>query len=202
MFAFIIAFPLICIYIFGWLNKWFYYAVIICVIVLLVLAMQKKFIYQDDILTNVIYNGKVSEVIVAPFQVWLTWAKHPFSNIITSFAFLFCFILVKFFYYKKDIEVIYSLMLLVISLLVFFLLAESGPRFKHGNFYWQIPISLLIVNMVFIKKILFFPFKESSLILSLRRLFIQNKLIMLFYSMQFISGIVYLVNIVVKKNYF
>jgi len=202
LFAFIIAFPLICFVKFGFLNKYFLFAGASVVLILLCLFLQKQLIYTStNSLDKLIYGAKESHVIVAPFRVWLLWTNHPALSIFSSFAFVFSFIILKYKVYKSDIEVWYSIMLLVVSLFVFFLFAESGPRLYHGNFYWQIPVSMLIINMVFVKKILSGSSVNNFSGLSLWALFRCNKIICSLYLLQFISGLCYLSHILITKSY-
>lgn len=201
LFAFIIVFPIISLYKFGRKNMWFIISVIVCTILFILLIVQKNVIYQNGNLDRLVYGGAISQVIIAPFKVWLSWAQHPFMNILTSFLFVLSFIILKFHTYKKDLEILYALGLLLVSLSIFFIFAESGPRFNHGNFYWQIPITFLIVNMVLIKNI-FLPFlKEHINWLTLRKVSTPNKWILFFYSLHFISGIYYMVRILLEKSY-
>src|SRR6185437_8684315 len=88
LFAFIVAFPFICMYEFGLFNKWFYYVAFICLLILCALFFQKNLIYHNSELDKLIYNDEKSKIIIAPFKVWLAWSKYPISNFLTSFVFI------------------------------------------------------------------------------------------------------------------
>jgi hypothetical protein len=202
LFAFGVAFPIICIVRFGWDQKWFLYTILLSVIILICLIVEKDIIYQNNVLNKLVYKGETSKIIIAPFKVWLRFAFHPFIYFLTSFLFIFSFIVIKFSKIKKDVEILYSLLLLTISLFIYFMLAESGPRFFHSNFYWQIPISMLIINMVMLKK-LFIPYTRSeSNKITLKIISLQDKLLLFIYSLHFVSGVYYTLRILIEKTYY
>lgn len=203
LFAFIVAFPLICLFKFGFTQKYFWYTVLLSSGILLALLVQKNIIYQNAaLLDKFLYKSEPSKVIIAPFQVWLLWTKYPIVNFLSSFLFLLSFALLKFRQFKRDIEIGYAVALLLVSLTIFFTIAESGPRFFHGNFYWQIPISLLIVHMVFLKKLLIPYFKEKVNISLIKKISSADKIILLFFASQLFSGLLYTLKIILTKNYY
>jgi hypothetical protein len=203
LFAFVVVFPLICLFQFGLTQKYFWYTLILSASILLALLLQKNIIYQNAaLLDKFLYNSETSKVIIAPFQVWLLWTKYPIINFFSSFLFLLSFVLLKFRHLKRDIEIGYALALLVVSLIIFFTLAESGPRFSHGNFYWQIPITLLIINMVFLKKLLTPYFEEKINIALIKKFSTVDKIILLVFASQFLSGLLYTLKIIFTKNYY
>ena len=201
--AFIVVFPIVCLMKFGWSSKYLLYTIILCMLTFISLIVEKKIIYNsNNALDKLIYNSEESHIIIAPFKVWLLWTKQPVLDIFSSFAFVISFLIIKYRHFKPNIEILYSLMLLLVSLLVFFIFAESGPRLHHGNFYWQIPISMLIVNMVLLKNLITGKRCAIDNSLNLMNVFKENKVIGVFYFLQFISGIFYMVKIVVTKNYY
>jgi hypothetical protein len=202
LFAFAVAFPMICMARFGWNKKWFLFTVLLSVIIVVCLMVEKNIIYQNKVLDKLIYKGETSHIVIAPFEVWMRFAFHPLIYFVTSFLFIVSFILIKFSKIKNDLEIVYSFLLLVISLFIYFMLAESGPRFFHSNFYWQIPISMLIINMVMLKK-LFIPYTRSlSKKITLKMFSLQDKLLLLIYSLHFISGVCYTIRILIEKTYY
>lgn len=201
LFAFLVVFPIICLYQFGW-RKWFFYSVLLSVIIIICLAIEKSIIYQNNPLDQLVYKGEISKIIIAPFKVWLSRTKHPFVNLLVSFLFFISFAILKFRSIKKDREFIYSFSLLLTSILIYFIFAESGPRFSHGNFYWQIPISILIMDMVMLKRIIIPYVKIEPNEQSLKIISQPDKWLLFIYLFHFISGIYYILRILIEKNYY
>lgn len=202
LFSFVIVFPLASFYKFGWLKKWSWSAVVVCILIFASLILQKYLIYQQDsLLDKLVYGGKSSNIIIAPFQVWLSYAKNPLWALLSSFVFLLSYIVLNFRRFIHDLELLYCFLLLAISLVIFFILAESGPRFLHANFYWQIPIAILIMNMTVLSKIIFPYINKSESRFSFKKLFFKDKVVLSFYLLHFISGIYYVGNILLNKSY-
>jgi hypothetical protein len=201
LFSFLIVFPVVCLYKFKW-TKWFYYSALLSLIILLLIIAEQRILYHYNPLDRLWYHGETSKIIIAPFKVWLVFAKHPIFNLFSSFLFIIGFILLKYQLVKRDIEILFALSLLFISLLIYFTLAESGPRVNDGNFYWQIPISLLIVYMLLIKKI-FSSYKFlNSKYISISTILFTDKILLLFYSFQFLSGIYYAFRLIHSRNFY
>ena len=203
LFSFVIAFPLICLLKFKF-KKWFFFSLLLSLIIVVALAIEQRILYNNNPLDKLWYQGEPSKIIIAPFKVWLVFAKYPIVNILSSFLFVIGFIILKFKFIKHNLEIIYALSLLCISLIIYFTLAESGPRFMDGNFYWQIPVSLLIVYMVMIKYI--FTSKGNdvfkSRFLKIRSILFKEKILILLYSIQFLSGIYYAFRLILSKNFY
>lgn len=201
LFPFVIVFPLISLLKFGISKRLFWYTVGTALIIFVCMMWQKQVIYKSSVLDKLIYNSSESKVYLAPFRVWLSWTKNPAWSIISSFLIVISFALLKFREYKKDIDVIFAFLLVLFSLLIFFVLAESGPRFNHGNFYWQIPISIFILHMVLIKKLIFQPEYVQNGHVNIAKVLKNNILISFCYAVQFISGLIYTGRIIVEGNY-
>jgi len=89
-----------------------------------------------------------SSIQFAPFKVWFTFTKIPIGSLIVSFAFPVAF--TSFFLSKvknKDFF-FFSWLLVGVSLLEFFLFAETGSKTVHGNFFWGTIPSLYILFLV------------------------------------------------------
>ncbi len=112
------------------------------------LLIEKYLIFSWDPVLDKLYTpSEKSQVVFNPFKVWLNFTQEPIFDILTSFPLLFAVLII---WRKKVFESLlfsFSLVLLFFALLVFFLLAESGFREFHGNFYWQIPIALFLCNL-------------------------------------------------------
>jgi hypothetical protein len=203
LFPFLIVFPLICLYKFQW-TKWFYYSLLLSIIITIGIGIEQRILYNNNPLDKLWYHGESSKIIIAPFKVWLLFAKYPLVDIASSFLFVIGFIFFKFKSLKHNMEIIYALSLLAISLVIYFILAESGPRFMDGNFYWQIPFSLLIVYIMMLKNIFHSKvnrtfkskYKEVLFILT------KEKILFILYSFQFLSGIYYAFRLINSKNFY
>lgn len=191
LFPFIIVFPLYVFWSFKNINKAVVVSLSISLIILTVILVEKYFIYSG---ANWIYNTDTSaKVVLAPFQVWRILSHNMPLSFATSFILLFYILIFYSDLTIKKLNFQYALTLLVVSLLIFFLLAETGKRLPHGNFFWQIPISVLICYLIFLRNIL----NESNFqIKGLRFYFLQ--LILLLY---FVSGILYYVRFVFLGYY-
>lgn len=202
LFAFVVVFPIICLYKFGWNRNWFLYSIFLSGTILICLVIEKNIIYQNNPLDKLWYEGKSSKIIIAPFKVWLIYAKHPLLNILTSFLFLISFLFLKFRKAVTDIDILYSFSLLIISLIIFFTFAESGPRFTDANFYWQIPCSLFLANLVVLKKVVVPYLFKSDCKLKIKNISFTDKFLLFFYSLHVLSGVYYTLRIIVERNYY
>lgn len=124
------------------------------VIAMLIIIFQKELIYE----TESVYSGNAS-VVLAPFKVYNAW--HGFSlckllvffliSLITSVLFPL-FVLIKKGIKRNDLTAIYTWVSYFGAILIFILFAETGERWAHGNFFWQIVPSTFILFLVAVKK--------------------------------------------------
>lgn len=82
------------------------------------------------------------EVVWFSDLMWNGTPGHMFVKLFRSFAFALVVIVLA--YRRKDkktdINMVFSIMLYVVSLVVFSMFKETGPRAGHGNFGWAIPM--------------------------------------------------------------
>lgn len=94
----------------------------------------------------------------------------------------------------NNIVYIYTILLTSLALLIYAVLFETGPRFLHGNFYWQIvPCSWLLyfITIIYLSK----DIKQSGFTL-------KNKILTAIYTIHVLFGILYLARIIIKHYCF
>ena len=171
----------------------------IVVLGLLIIFFTKYLVYEYSKLDQVFYQSSKSKIVIAPFKVWFTWVNHPIISILSSFS---IFIIAFFHWGKKLIkepDIILSCFVLLCALLIFFLFAESGPRFTHMNLYWQIPISFFCLLCAVTKHLYQRLYLENCKDF-LKKSF-KEKLLISSYLIHFASGIFYVFKILLLKNY-
>ncbi len=134
-------------------------------------------------------------VITTPFEALLLWIPIWFIPI--SFFLSLTLPIFSMFVFKEIIKYkpfTYSLALTIVGITISAFLMESGPRSYHGNFMWQniICTFLLMLSTVsfLTPKFLNGNIKSKKTRLSLSLFFIHS-----------LSGILYLIKIVVSSNY-
>ncbi len=120
----------------------------------LILMIEKYLIYiWDPVLDRLYTEQEQSRVVFDPLKIWLHFSKEPVFDFLTSFPLLIGFLLLWHRRAFGSSMFVFSLLLLFFALLVYFLLAESGYREFHGNFYWQIPIALFVCNLSIVHQV-------------------------------------------------
>lgn len=155
-------------------------------------AVLKRMIYTNGEIDRLLYGGENTQIVVAPFEVWLFWTDQPILDITSSFLFLILFMV---FYLKSimnDWHFQYAFLLGVAGLIVFWTFAESGERFAHGNFYWQIPICLFIIYLVLIKHWIQMVDVKSTLVKTIKAFRKPDLILLLVFSLHVVSGGIYL----------
>lgn len=125
---------------------------------LLMGVLSQKWLLYDNTPGNipVFTLASSSKIVVAPFQVWEFYSENKLLELLTSFLFL---IVASILYGKKlvkDYQFIFTLLMVFGSVLIFLTIAESGGRMFDANFYWQVPISMFLLNMVIVKHLIRF----------------------------------------------
>jgi hypothetical protein len=204
LFAFIPTFPLMFLFFEKKINIKTIYSLLISLIAFILLVFLKIIIYNVGEMDNIIYSQK-SEIIIAPFKVFLLYTNNILFDVVSSF--LFHVVIISFLYKKlmKDYHFIFAIALVLISLIIYFLLAEAGPRFKHGNFYWQVPISMFILNMVLTKHLIFFLYQKQTKTINCKKLnslFFKKIILTLLFLIHFFSGVFYLFRLIWHHKYY
>lgn len=190
-FIFAIGFPLFTLYKLGW-SKYFWKVSIIVSIGILFIFFQYLLIYKLGIGYERINNER-DKIALMPFVVWKTYTGNYWFMItafLTSLAFpVFSALLSLKKLIRSDFW-IYSVILQFIAIVLFILLAESGPRIVHGNFYWQ---------CVFASYILFLTTLINLFQLSIKKN--QKRFLLLIFSGHVLSGVVYFVKMIAFHSY-
>lgn len=125
-------------------------AFVYTVIVALMLLGMHGIVYEmamDDLQ----YPGERASVVLAPFKVWLQWTSTPLMRALASVAFVLACLIRDPRVVLRSLPVRYALILFLVAAAIFILIAESGPRQEHGNFYWQVPIALLVLHIALVQ---------------------------------------------------
>lgn len=106
-----------------------------------IVAAEYYYLFELGILDQVLYEGRKSEVIVAPFRVWALFSERKTLDFLASVAFPLSLVIV----YRRRVwsnrVFMYSTATFLIALIVLILFAEQGPRLRHFNFLWQAIVS-------------------------------------------------------------
>jgi hypothetical protein len=186
LFCFIPSFPLFILIQEKKISRKFLSATGISVVLFVVILIEKFLIFHWDPMNEQLYpESEKSQVVIAPFKVWLYFSDQPIFDFLSSFPLLVVFL----FFWKKSAFrshfFSFSLLNLFFALLVYAVFAETGFREYHGNFYWQIPIALFLNNLS-ICLIVVKQYFETSKISNLRFYVLFGV-----FSLQAILGLIY-----------
>lgn len=112
------------------------------------------------------YTGTGASIVLAPFTVWNLYSNNITLSILISNLFVLSFMVLGF--KHVSLKSWFSILMLVISILIFALFAESGPHLNHGNLGWSYliaqPIAYLFVIIDFVNNYsTITPFKKNVL---------------------------------------
>jgi len=169
------------------ISREFFIKIVPIVIGFVLVAIQYYLIYK----LNLGYV-RTSGVVVAPFLVWKTYIPLGYIPFAVLTSFLFPIAYFSLYEFKLDLLRRYSVYLVIASVLIFILLAETGIRLLHGNFYWQNVISTYILMMVLLIETIRQFLKRDN------KNKLKTKILLLVYGVYVISGIVYLFRLVIK----
>jgi len=134
--------------------------------------------------TNVYSDSNESKIIVDFMGVWSLYTPNAMGSIIVSYLFpLAVLFLVP---SKTSNAYLLALLLNIVSVLMFALFAESGPRYEHGNFGWSQQIVIQILFLVSIVELI-----KKYNVLSSWRLYILSITL----SLHVVSGVFYVIKI-------
>jgi len=190
-FVFCIAYPLMLIRFFGF-RKQFWINISPVVIGAVLLAIEYYAIYRLGY--SNLYAEK-SSVVVRPFMVWLLFTHHIGVAFLSSVLFPLAVTVL----YWRDIRdsslLQYSGLSFLIAVVIFCLLAETGPRLTDGNFLWQCIVCnyilFLVAAVLFLEKIYAGGMSRWKM-----------GLISSLYVLHFLSGVGYLMKVFATKEFF
>lgn len=158
LFCFIPVFPVFSFLAKGVRSPFFKSSLLISFSLLALIWVEKYLIYSFDPIVVQDYTSlEQPQIKIQPFKIWLHYAFEPIWDFISSFLLSLVFFV---FWGKqafKKVDFSFSFALLIVALLIFFLFSETGFRQWHANFYWQIPITLLIHQVLMTKFVLELP---------------------------------------------
>lgn len=114
----------------------FYYFVILLTVISIILY---------GMFSNKYHTGSGSSIILAPFKVWSLYTNNIFLSLLIGNLFVISFVVLAF--KHVSLKSWFSILMLVISILIFALFAESGPQLTHGNLSWSYCIAQLIAYL-------------------------------------------------------
>lgn len=135
-FVFIIVYPVFLLFKYK-LKREFWVAMIPPLFGIVLLMIEFFFIYKYDSNTK-----NASSVVLKPLYSYTLESKLwqlPVS-LIFSLLFPIAYSIVKYRKIKNSVLLWFTLFSVIVAVLVYLLLAETGPREIHGNFYWQVII--------------------------------------------------------------
>lgn len=162
---------------------------------LAIILLEKILIYNVNPIESHLETGVLDGIGIRPFYLWLYYSESLFWDLVSSFLFPFFFIL---FYFKtliKDPHGVFAGLLIVVALLIFFTLVETGPRMTDGNFFWQVILTLFMGYLVLTKHLLNLCFGMSGGLRTERRLNYKNILLLVLFFMHVIGGLAYTIRI-------
>lgn len=191
-FVFACIYPLIMLYRYKF-SKSFWASIFPLIIGCICLTLEYLSIYNAD---NELYGNLKSSISIcflAVFRLQNSIYELPFS-ILFSLLFPIVYTVLNYKKLRTNIIYWYTISLTFIALVIYLTFVEEGPRFAHGNFYWQIVICAW----------LYFYISLLNLVKDIKteRFILKNKILLSLYSFQVIIGIVYLINILTNKSYY
>ncbi|MDU1892308.1 MAG: hypothetical protein E6767_16610 [Dysgonomonas sp.] len=190
-FVFIIVYPLFMLYKYKF-NKTFWLSLLPLFLGGLCVLLEYYTIYiQGNKL-----DSEPSFVVFSPLDMYNHFAQIrtlPFS-LIFSMLFPLTYYLLNFKEVKNNLLAGFVFVSMVVAILIFLLINESGPRGLHSNFYWQI---VICVWLFFYQSLIFLltDIKKQGWT-------IKNKLLLSLYSIHVIIGVIYLIRMYITGTFF
>ena len=162
-------------------KKVLYYFLFLSLFTLLSLGYQYYITYED--VSN-------SGVVIALFEVWHLYSNNILLSIVVGNLFVVTFVVLAYRYIS--LESYFAILLLLIGIALFAIFAESGPRFRHGNFGWSY---LIAQQIVFLSLIIDFYKQYASINV------ISKNLLLIALSLQIVDGLYYFIKIFNGSGY-
>lgn len=162
---------------------------------LAIILLEKMLIYNVNPIDSHLETGILDGIGIRPLYLWLYYSESLLWDVVSSFLFPFSFIL---FYFKKlikDPQAVFAGLLIVVALLIFFTLVETGPRMTDGNFFWQVILTLFMGYLVLTKHLLNLCFGAAESNQIQGRLNYKNILLLILFFFHVIGGLAYTIRI-------
>lgn len=167
------------------------------IIAIAVISILKFIIYETDS----IYSSN-SSIELAPFKVYRAWHKFndwqlflQFTTSLLTGVLFPLFVFIKKGVKANDLTSIFSLVSFFSAIVIFVVFVETGYRWNHGNFFWQIVPSTFILFLVAVKN------SYAELVAPIRSLKDINLYRVVFF-MHVLFGVIYIIRIPLAKTYF
>lgn len=192
LFVFICAYPLIMLFRYHF-SKIFFRSLIPIIIGGIFIILQYWLIYQFS--SQDLSEAQTSKIAIGFFEVYklnISINLLPIS-LIASYFFPIAYSISNWRKLKNNIIYLFVLLLVIISIAIYAIIFETGPRFTHGNFYWQIvPCSWILYFII--TAYLARDIKEE-------KFSTKNKVLTAIYIIQVLCGVLYLARILFKQFY-
>ena len=190
--VFICVYPLMLLIQYGF-RKQFWLSILPLVAGMIILIIQFVVIYK---ISGPAANDS-SSVVFMPFyknsELNEDMINIPFAMIFSLFfPLLYTVLNIRKLYRNKLF--IYTFLSFVFSILIFFLISETGRRASHGNYYWQIIITTWLCFFVALLSLL----KD----IKIQGKTLKNKILLSVYFVHVLMGVIYFVRILTTGGYY
>lgn len=127
-FVFSVAFPLYYLLRFG-IKRNFFLTGLVSLLATSALILVFRYVYVN--------TDSGVKIVIDPFNVWKHWTNNIPMAFMTSVLFPLLFLILYFKETLKDNLLSYAWLHMVVAVLIYVLLSETGEREIHGNFGWQ-----------------------------------------------------------------
>jgi hypothetical protein len=132
-------------------------------------------------------------VRIEPFAIWSAYSSNIPVSVLASTLFPAAHLLLRGRDLRDSLLLRYALLLYLVSIALMALLAETGPRRWHGNFFWQ---SFVACQLLFVS--------AAALLgprLSVRPVAWRDRILLAVLGLHTIAGIAYLARLLVARTY-
>lgn len=178
------------------LKRIFFLNITPIIISALLLYFLQELIYTYNV--GSYYQEKSELIISKPFEVWLQYMPMwyiPVAIIISFLLAISYFLLFRSLAKVDKILFFYTAGLMIMGLIWAIMVAETGPRKLHANFFWQNVICIYLLDMVILIDALARYFSQPEMN---RRMKIFTAILLL----HVLSGMIYIAWMFIRKTFF
>lgn len=192
-FAFVCAYPLMMLLKYKF-SKIFFKSLfpLLVGIILLILQYWLMYFINDEDISGEAGSG-IGFGFFTVYRISMGLRFLPIS-ILGSLLFPITYSILNFKKLKNSRLYLFSVLLIVFAIFIYATTYETGPRFFHGNFYWQIIPCVWILFFVLII--------ELSKDIKKHGFTVKNKVLIGIYLIHVISGISYVLRIIIEHIYY
>lgn len=163
------------------------------------ILLQYYLIYHIGSIDKLIYGESSKGLLFVPMKVWSMFLQRGqislFTSLLTSLALPILFFILYGKSGKVNIFTWLAVFIFLAGLPFPVFLAEGGARFAHGNFFWTLYLTNLILFLAVTSNIINIQFK-------LPRPDWKGVLLLLFFLLHSFSGFAHLIHMLLTKDYF